>query len=89
MQAKKTAGNGSIQQPLLLHAHQLLILAISDGLITVVIFAADAADVEHAPLSVRLHGGATVDAATMAAALQSARVRAKQIVSTLNSLSKR
>jgi hypothetical protein len=62
---------------------------VSDGMITVVIFASDSADVDHAPLSVRLHGGATVDAATMAAALQSARLRAKQIVSTLNSLSKR
>lgn len=61
----------------------------SDGMITVVIFAADSADVDNAPLSVRLHGGAAIDAATIAAALQSARLRAKQIVSTLNSLSKR
>jgi hypothetical protein len=61
----------------------------SDGLITVIIFAATTADVDQAPVSVRLHGGATIDAGTMAAALQSARLRAKQIVSTLNSLSKR
>ncbi len=70
-------------------ARPLPIHSSSDGLFTVVIFAAAAEDVDHAPISLRLHGGATIDAGTMAAALQSARLRAKQIVSTLNSLSKR
>ena len=61
----------------------------SDGLFTVVIFASTAEDLDLAPISMRLHGGATIDAGTMAAALQCARLRARQIVSTLNSLSKR
>ncbi len=76
-------------QQLICNGRQSLINCISDGMITVVIFAADSADVDNAPLSVRLHGGAAIDAATIAVALQSARLRAKQIVSTLNSLSKR
>jgi hypothetical protein len=55
----------------------------------VVIFVADAADVDQAPVSVRVHGGATIDAGMIASALQSTRMRAKQIVSSLKSLSKR
>jgi|LauGreDrversion4_2_1035121.scaffolds.fasta_scaffold577641_1 hypothetical protein len=63
--------------------------AFSDGLISIVVFAATADDVDRAPISVRLHGGTIIDAATMAAAVQSARLRAKQIIVILNSLSKR
>jgi hypothetical protein len=70
-------------------AFESLMYHNSDGSITVVIFVADAADVDQAPVSVRVHGGATIDAGMIASALQSTRMRAKQIVSSLKSLSKR
>jgi hypothetical protein len=56
----------------------------SDGLFTVVLFAAHPEDVDEAPINVRLHGGKTIEPGTMAVAIQSARLRAKQIIQTLS-----